>query len=167
MQHFLLSPAAKTLSLAQVFRMSDEQAEATFCKVRWNDNDGKPVCPRCGVTDSTASPLRNDADKWLKIVTHTPSDFQKEAIPYSRGRGKSQGDATGPEQEPKTMEDASVIGKTKLEEGNFEDAAKLFETALTLAPKNAAAARKSDSPLPSAGGEKMFVFTLLINEVIP
>src|ERR1700704_6667061 len=29
-QHFLLSPAAKTLSLAQVFRMSDEQAEATF-----------------------------------------------------------------------------------------------------------------------------------------
>ena len=26
-QHFLLSSAAKTLSLAQVFRMTDEQAE--------------------------------------------------------------------------------------------------------------------------------------------
>jgi hypothetical protein len=35
MQHFLLSPAAKTLSLAQVFRMSDAEAEAMFCKVRW------------------------------------------------------------------------------------------------------------------------------------
>jgi transposase-like protein len=31
-QHFLLSPAAKTLSLAQVFRMSVEQAEAMLCK---------------------------------------------------------------------------------------------------------------------------------------
>jgi transposase-like protein len=52
MQHFLLSPAAKTLSLAPVFRMSDEQAETTFCKVRWPDNDGKPVCPRCGGLDA-------------------------------------------------------------------------------------------------------------------
>jgi len=52
LQHFLLSPAAKTLSLAQVFRMSDEQAETTFCKVRWADNDGKPVCPHCGGIDA-------------------------------------------------------------------------------------------------------------------
>jgi len=33
-KHFLLSPAAKTLSLAQVVRMSDAEAEAAFCKVR-------------------------------------------------------------------------------------------------------------------------------------
>jgi len=52
LQHFLLSPAAKTLSLAQVFRMSDEQAEATFCKVRWTETDGKPVCPHCGGLDA-------------------------------------------------------------------------------------------------------------------
>ena len=52
MQHFLLSPAAKTLSLAQVFRMSDEQAEAMFCKVRWFATEGKPVCPRCGGLDA-------------------------------------------------------------------------------------------------------------------
>jgi transposase-like protein len=51
-QHFLLSTAAKTLSLAQVFRMSDEQAEAMFCKVRWPDNEGKPVCPHCGGLDA-------------------------------------------------------------------------------------------------------------------
>jgi hypothetical protein len=47
-QHFLLSPAAKTLSLAQVFGMSYAEAEGMFCKVRWFDTDGKPVCPRCG-----------------------------------------------------------------------------------------------------------------------
>ena len=47
-QHFLLSRSAKTLSLAQVFRMTDAEAEATFRKVRWPETDGAPVCPSCG-----------------------------------------------------------------------------------------------------------------------
>src|SRR3984957_7478979 len=47
-QHFLLSKAAKTLSLAQVFRMTDEEAEKAFAKVRWAQTDGEPVCPSCG-----------------------------------------------------------------------------------------------------------------------
>jgi transposase-like protein len=47
-QHFLLSRPAKTLSLAQVFRMTDTEAEAEFCKVRWPETDGAPVCPHCG-----------------------------------------------------------------------------------------------------------------------
>jgi transposase-like protein len=47
-QHFLLSRAAKTLSLAQVFRMSDAEAEETFRQVRWAETDGAPVCPHCG-----------------------------------------------------------------------------------------------------------------------
>lgn len=47
-QHFLLSKAAKTLSLASVFRMSDAEAEATFKLVRWPDTNGEPVCPHCG-----------------------------------------------------------------------------------------------------------------------
>jgi transposase-like protein len=47
-QHFLLSRPAKTLSLAQVFRMSDAEAEAMFCKVRWPETEGAPVCPHCG-----------------------------------------------------------------------------------------------------------------------
>jgi Transposase zinc-ribbon domain len=47
-QHFLFSCPAKTLSLAQVFRMSDAEAEAMFCKVRWPETDGAPVCPNCG-----------------------------------------------------------------------------------------------------------------------
>lgn len=53
-QHFLLSRAAKTLSLASVVRMSDEEAEATFRKVRWPDTNGEPVCPKCGCLDAYA-----------------------------------------------------------------------------------------------------------------
>src|SRR5712675_1480075 len=51
-QHFLLSRAAKTLSLAQVFRMSDAEAETTFKNLRWADTDGAPVCPICGSLDA-------------------------------------------------------------------------------------------------------------------
>jgi transposase-like protein len=50
-QHFLLSAAARSLSLAQVARMSDEEAVATFRRIRWSDNDGEPYCPRCGVVE--------------------------------------------------------------------------------------------------------------------
>lgn len=50
-QHFLLSRAAKSLSLAEVFRMSDAEAEGAFRRVRWPDTDGAPVCPHCGGTD--------------------------------------------------------------------------------------------------------------------
>lgn len=51
-QHFLLSRRAKTLTLATVFRMSDEEAETTFRKVRWDATDGAPVCPKCGVLEA-------------------------------------------------------------------------------------------------------------------
>ncbi len=47
-QHFLLSRPAKSLMLAQVFCMSEPEAEAAFCKVRWPETDGGPVCPACG-----------------------------------------------------------------------------------------------------------------------
>jgi transposase-like protein len=47
-QHFLQSAEAKTLSLAQVFRMSDADAETAFRKLRWPDTNGEPVCPLCG-----------------------------------------------------------------------------------------------------------------------
>jgi transposase-like protein len=51
-QHFLLSPAAKTLSLAQVFQMNDEEAEMAFRRVRWANTDGQPTCPHCGGIDA-------------------------------------------------------------------------------------------------------------------
>ncbi len=47
-QHFLLSKAARTLSLSAIARMSDKEARATFQRIRWSDNDGQPHCPRCG-----------------------------------------------------------------------------------------------------------------------
>jgi transposase-like protein len=49
-QHFLLSAKARTLSIASVLRMSDQQAEATFSAIRWPATNGKPVCPHCECT---------------------------------------------------------------------------------------------------------------------
>jgi transposase-like protein len=51
-QHFLLSKRAKTLTLAQVMRMTDAEAEAMFRQVRWASTDGAPVCPACGGLDA-------------------------------------------------------------------------------------------------------------------
>jgi transposase-like protein len=50
-QHFLLSAAARTLSLSTVARMSDEEALGKFIEIRWSDNNGHPYCPRCGCLD--------------------------------------------------------------------------------------------------------------------
>ncbi len=47
-QHFLLSRPAKTLTLAQVIRMTEEEAEGAFRRVRWPETNGAPVCPNCG-----------------------------------------------------------------------------------------------------------------------
>jgi transposase-like protein len=49
-QHFLLSTKARTLSLAQVLRLSDQEAYDQFKAIRWSENDGKPFCPKCGCT---------------------------------------------------------------------------------------------------------------------
>lgn len=45
-QHFLLSAKARTLSLARVMRLSDDEAFETFKSVRWTD--GQPFCAKCG-----------------------------------------------------------------------------------------------------------------------
>ena len=50
-QHFLLTAKARTLSLVQVMRLSDDEAFGMFKAIRWSDNDGEPVCPRCGCVD--------------------------------------------------------------------------------------------------------------------
>jgi transposase-like protein len=47
-QHFLLSSAARTLSLSAVARMSEEDAREAFARIRWSANEGKPFCPKCG-----------------------------------------------------------------------------------------------------------------------
>jgi transposase-like protein len=47
-QHFLLSAATRTISLARVMRMSDGEVETAFAAIRWPETDGRPVCPGCG-----------------------------------------------------------------------------------------------------------------------
>jgi transposase-like protein len=51
-QHFLLTRSAKTLSLAAVLTMKDEETEARFRQIRWSETDGEPVCPYCGSLDA-------------------------------------------------------------------------------------------------------------------
>jgi hypothetical protein len=57
-QHFLLSAAARTLSLSAVARISDEEAHAKFVEIRWADNGGQPYCPKCGSVHVWAIPSR-------------------------------------------------------------------------------------------------------------
>src|SRR5712671_3285827 len=60
-QHFLLSKAAKTLSLAHVFLMTDAEAETAFRAIRWADTNGTPVCPSCGSVESYEARRPNGA----------------------------------------------------------------------------------------------------------
>jgi transposase-like protein len=46
-QHFLLSAAARSLSLSKVARMSDDEAHDAFKVIRWANTFGEPDCPRC------------------------------------------------------------------------------------------------------------------------
>ena len=47
-QHFLLSAAARRLSIQKIAKLTDEQAHRMFCNIRWAETRGEPVCPRCG-----------------------------------------------------------------------------------------------------------------------
>jgi transposase-like protein len=51
-QHFLLSAAARTLSLRAIYAAGEDKAYATFRKLRWPSTDGAPVCPHCGGLDA-------------------------------------------------------------------------------------------------------------------
>jgi transposase-like protein len=46
-QHFLLSAAARTLSLVDLCDLSEEAAHQMFRQMRWPDTEGAPVCPNC------------------------------------------------------------------------------------------------------------------------
>ncbi len=57
-QHFLLSAQARTISLAKVLRMSDEEAYDAFKAIRFAQNGGEAFCPKCGATELYALPRR-------------------------------------------------------------------------------------------------------------
>src|SRR3954453_11749022 len=46
--HFLLSAAARTLSLKDIYRNGEDAAYETFKRLRWSETNGEPVCPKCG-----------------------------------------------------------------------------------------------------------------------
>jgi hypothetical protein len=74
-QHFLLSRAAKSLSLGAIFRMSDADAETMFRKVRWPETDGAPVCPRCGGLDAYDCRRPNGAPRFRCRAADCRADF--------------------------------------------------------------------------------------------
>ena len=57
-QHFLLSAAARTLSLKEIYKAGEAAAYATFLRLRWPETNGEPVCPDCGCCDVYAITTR-------------------------------------------------------------------------------------------------------------
>jgi transposase-like protein len=51
-QHFLLSAQARTLSLIDVMKLSEQQAHDLFKTLRWGKSDDDMVCPVCGTVHS-------------------------------------------------------------------------------------------------------------------
>lgn len=51
-QSFLLSAAARTLSLRAIYAEGEASAYRRFCRLRWPDTNGAPICPVCGCVDS-------------------------------------------------------------------------------------------------------------------
>ena len=46
-QHFLMSAAARTLSLVDLCDLSEDAAHKMLCAMRWPDTEGAPICPNC------------------------------------------------------------------------------------------------------------------------
>jgi transposase-like protein len=63
-QHFLLSAAARTLTVASVARMPEEEVERTFMRLRWQDNQGNAYCPHCGCATVYMARRPNGAPRW-------------------------------------------------------------------------------------------------------
>src|SRR4051812_30917342 len=57
-QHFLLSKEARTLSLAKVMRLSDQEAYDAFKAIRFSTNSGDAFCPKCGSVELYNLPRR-------------------------------------------------------------------------------------------------------------
>ena len=51
-QHFLLSSAARSLSLKEIYKAGEQAAYEAFCNIRWASTDGEAVCPKCGCCET-------------------------------------------------------------------------------------------------------------------
>jgi transposase-like protein len=74
-QHFLKTAAARSLSLAQVMRMTDAEAETLFRQVRWPDTNGEPVCPECGSTKLYDCRRPNGTPRWRCAEKECRAEF--------------------------------------------------------------------------------------------
>lgn len=63
-QHFLLSAAARSLSLAKVMHMAEQEVEIVFQRLRWPGTEGEPVCPGCGCGTCYASRRGTGQLRW-------------------------------------------------------------------------------------------------------
>jgi hypothetical protein len=80
-QHFLLTAATRTLSLASVARMSDEEVERVFIRLRWSDNGGDAYCPHCGCPTVYMARRLNGAPRWrcpALALQSLPQGFQRD-----------------------------------------------------------------------------------------
>ena len=68
-QHFLLQQPPGRSPSRHVARMSDEEAERVFIRLRWSDNGGKPYCPKCGCTTVYGS-RRKGCLRWQCKACH-------------------------------------------------------------------------------------------------
>jgi transposase-like protein len=63
-QHFLLTAAARTISLKQILRMEEAEAWTLFRTIRWPETDGAPVCPHCDCLACWSCPRPNGAPRF-------------------------------------------------------------------------------------------------------
>lgn len=67
-QHFLLSAAARTLTLKVICAEGEEAAYRRFCRLRCPETGGAPVCPHC------------DGHAAYEFTVHNPSPGQMQDI---------------------------------------------------------------------------------------
>ncbi len=83
-QHFLLSKHARSLSLARVARMSEEEAREAFKEIRWSETEGEPVCPRRGCIACYTT--RRASFSNAKAVTINTASRQARSSPAASSR---------------------------------------------------------------------------------
>lgn len=74
-QHFLLSAAARTISLRSIYADGEEKAFETFKRLRWPETNGQPVCPYCGSLDHYVTARKRfacrDCRKQFSVTSRT------------------------------------------------------------------------------------------------
>jgi hypothetical protein len=79
-QHLLLTAAAKTLTLTSVARMSDQEAEDIFPKIRCDD----PFCPKCACTIVYDCRRANGLARWRCKVCRRSFSITSGTLFHSR-----------------------------------------------------------------------------------